>query len=80
MRLVRGTNYATFDAATRLLHLAPLSFDAAVGLSRSLLPNDAEPRGHGPEGNPERVPPTVAMRAAKSGGSIRPLEFPHRFE
>ena len=30
---------------------APLTFDAAVALSRSLLPNDAQPRAHGPEGN-----------------------------
>jgi LPXTG-site transpeptidase (sortase) family protein len=30
---------------------APLTFDAAVALSRSLRPNDAQPRAHGPEGN-----------------------------
>jgi hypothetical protein len=30
---------------------APLTFDAAVNLSRSLLPNDAQPRARGPEGN-----------------------------
>ena len=30
---------------------AALTFDAAVALSRSLLPNDAQPRAHGPEGN-----------------------------
>jgi len=34
---------------------APLTFDAAVALSRSLLPNDAQPRGHGPDGNPRFV-------------------------
>jgi pristinamycin I synthase-3/4 len=30
VRLVRGANYVTLDATTRLLHLAPLSFDAAT--------------------------------------------------
>jgi len=29
----------------------PLTFDAAVTRSRGLLPNDAQPRAHGPEGN-----------------------------
>ncbi|MGI9148440.1 MAG: sortase [Chloroflexota bacterium] len=34
---------------------SPLSFDTAVGLSRALLPNDAQPRASGPEGNPRFV-------------------------
>jgi hypothetical protein len=32
-----------------------LTFEAAVALSRSLLPNDAQPRAHGPEGNPRFI-------------------------
>ncbi|MDQ6671793.1 MAG: sortase [Chloroflexota bacterium] len=34
---------------------APLAFDTAVGLSRNLLPDDAQPRASGPEGNPRFV-------------------------
>jgi LPXTG-site transpeptidase (sortase) family protein len=34
---------------------APLTFDAAVALSRTLLPNDVQPRAHGPEGNPRYI-------------------------
>ena len=34
---------------------APLTFSAAVGLSRGLLPDDAQPRASGPEGNPRFI-------------------------
>ena len=34
---------------------APLSFDAAVRLSRALLPTDTQPRDAGPEGNQQFV-------------------------
>jgi len=41
----------------------PLAFEAAVGLSRTRLPDDAQPRGSGPEGNARFVVERFASSA-----------------